>query len=316
MKKISISELKLPSPFWLISLTLIFSLTLPWLIQDGMFQDALLYSCVSHNLANGIGSFWFLQYSALNLEGIPSFHEQLPFVFFIQSLFYKVLGDSLYVERFYTFLMILLNIFLINKIWKTIFKNNTHYSSLGWFAIVLWAIIPLTFWTYRYNMLENTVSVFVLTSVLISLKAVQLKTKNTIYWITSGLLIFFASFSKGIPGLFPVTFPILYWLTVKKIDFKKAVLYSLILVSVPLIIYLALIAFPVSRESLSIYFFERLLGRTESMPTADYHFEIIVRLFMELIPILIIVTIILITKYRNIKKIVSENLRYSLLLWE
>ena len=103
------------SPFWLISLSIVFGLTLPILIQDAMFQDAMLYSSVSHNLSMGIGTFWFLQYSTLNLEGIPSFHEQPPLVFGIQSIFYKLLGHSYYVERFYTLLMIVFHILLINN---------------------------------------------------------------------------------------------------------------------------------------------------------------------------------------------------------
>jgi len=314
MKRLSIFSIKRSTPFWLFSLSLVFGLTLPWLIQDGMFQDAVLYSAVSNNLANGIGSFWFLQYSALNLEGIPSFHEQLPLVFGIQALFFKLLGNSLYVERFYTFLMIILNIFLILKIWKIIFKDNNNYSRLGWLPVFFWIIIPLTFWSYRYNMLENTVSVFVLSSVLLSLKAVQSK-RGLFFWIMSGLFIFFASFSKGVPGLFPVIFPLLYWLTTKKISFKKSIFYSFILVCIPTIIYLILIAFPESRDSLSIYFFERLLGRTTSMPTTDYHAEIIVRLLMELIPVLIIVVLVLLSRFRSIKATLSENTGYFLLFF-
>ena len=33
--------------------------TLPFLIQDAMFQDAVLYSGVAHNQSVGFGTFWF-----------------------------------------------------------------------------------------------------------------------------------------------------------------------------------------------------------------------------------------------------------------
>lgn len=300
-------------PFWLISLSIVFGLTLPWLIQDAMFQDAILYSCVSHNMGIGIGTFWFPQYSTLNIEGMASFHEQLPLVFGIQALFYKLFGDSLYIERFYTFLMLVLNILLINKLWKNVFKNKPDYATLGWLPVFLWIIIPLSFWSYRYNMLENTVSVFALASVILSYKAIN-KPDNIRLWILSGLFVFFASFSKGIPGLFPLAFPLLYWLTTKKTDFKKSIFYTLILAIIPTIIYLTFITFPDSRESLSIYFFERLLGRTNTMPTADYRLEIIVRLFKELIPVILFAAITFcFVKRRKIKEVLSENFRLFLL---
>ena len=117
---------KLAFPFWLITLSAVFGLTLTVLIQDVMFQDAMAFSCVSHNMGIGIGTFWFPQYSTLNIDNIPSFHEQLPLVFGIQSVFYRLLGDSMYIERFYTFLIILLHIVFISKLWRIIFKKKTE----------------------------------------------------------------------------------------------------------------------------------------------------------------------------------------------
>jgi hypothetical protein len=55
------------------------------------------------------------------------------------------------------------------------------------------------------------------------------------------------------------------------------------------------------------------LGRTTSMPTTDYHAEIIFRLLMELIPVLIIVVLVLLTRLRSIKAVWSENSGFFLL---
>lgn len=305
---------KIINPFWLITLSFVFGLTLPILIQDGMFQDGVLYSSVSHNLGIGFGTFWFPQYSTLNLEGIPSFHEQPPLVFGIQSLFYKLLGDSLYIERFYTFLMIILHIILINVLWKNIFKNNSNYKNFGWLPILFWIFIPVCFWSYRNNMIENTVSVFTLCSIIISYKAIQSENKNIILWICSGFFIFLASFSKGVPGFFPIIFPFLYWIITKRIDFKRLILVSVILIAVPALIYGTLIIIPESRHSLSIYFFDRLINRVNSMPTADYRLEIAWRLFTELIPILFFVFMIYsIAGRKKIKTYLSENKQEFLL---
>lgn len=276
-------------PLWLLTISIVFGLTLPILIQDAMFQDAMLYSSVSHNLSIGFGTFWFPQYSTLNLEGIPSFHEQPPLVFGIQALFYSLLGDSYYVERFYTFLMMLLNIWLINKLWKQVNIQKPDLKSFGWLPVFFWITIPVCFWSFRNNMLENTVSVFTLSSIIISLRSIRSDRPNYGWWLLSGFFIFLASFSKGIPGFFPVSFPFIYWMVNRKIHFKQCVLYTALLVAVPVVLYSVLLFLPESRHSLSIYFFDRLIGRVNTMPTVGNRLATLWMLFTELAPAMVVV---------------------------
>jgi len=127
-------------------------------------------------------------------------------------------------------------------------------------------------------------------------------------WIISGFFVFLASLSKGIPGFFPIVFPFLYWLTTRRISFKKSVLLTFILFAVPFVIYLILMMIPDSRESLTIYVVDRLLCRVNTMPTADSRFETAWRLFTELIPILIFCVItFLFAKRTKVKSYISEN---------
>ena len=53
-----------PTPFRILTLAAFIGLILPMSIQDGMFLDGLVYATVSHNLANGLGSFWHPNFSA------------------------------------------------------------------------------------------------------------------------------------------------------------------------------------------------------------------------------------------------------------
>jgi hypothetical protein len=55
-------------PFWLITIAILIGLPGYTLIQDGMFMDAMLYTSVAHNEAQGIGTFWFPQFSKSNLN--------------------------------------------------------------------------------------------------------------------------------------------------------------------------------------------------------------------------------------------------------
>ncbi len=295
-------------PWWILTVSVVLAFTLPVLMQDAMFQDAMLYSSVSHNMALGIGTFWFPQYSKLNIAGIPSFHEQPPLVFGIQSLFYKVLGDSMYVERFYTFLALILHILLINKLWKLNFDKTQEERKIGWIAVLFWILIPVCWWSFHNNLMENTMSLFDLTAVILMVYSLKNNSRNYLYWIGAGLMIFLASFSKGIPGLFPVVVPFIFWLVYREKGLREILLFTGILLLVPAIIYLIFFMIPVSRESLSIYLFKRLLGRVSSMPTADYRLQIIWRLFTELLPVIVLLSIVFATAwFKNAKTGFRKN---------
>src|SRR5690606_22365712 len=251
--------------FWWLTLSVAFGFTLPILIQDAMFQDAVLYSAVSHNMSVGWGSFWFPQYSTLNLEGIPSFHEQPPLFFGIMSLVYKFFGSSYYVERVFVFVMFILNMLLIKTFWKDIFSASERLRSLSWLPVLFWVLFPVCFWSFRHNMIENAMSIFILLSVMTAWRSLQSKRVLTGLFI-SGLFTFLATFCKGVPGFFPVVVPFLYALIFRNVSIMRSIAYSTYVLLTPLIIYGILICFPEPRESLSIYFYERLLGRVDHMP--------------------------------------------------
>lgn len=276
------------TPFWILTISLVIGLILPMLIREGMFMDGVLYSSVSNNLAQGYGSMWFMKFSELGFAGNATFHEQPPLVFWIQALFFKVFGNGIYVERLYSFLTALITTGLIYRIWKLIYREQPKLSQLSWLPVFMWIIIPVTFWSYQNNVHENTMGIFVLFSFYFGFKVIHYNEKFYFNLIISGIFIFLASFSKGVPGLFTLGIPFLYWVVYRRIPFYKMVLYSLVLLLVPLFIYGVLLLIPTAKESLSIYFFERLLGRTSHAPTVEHRTWILVRLFHELIPIIVL----------------------------
>jgi len=299
--------------FWLLACSILTGLTLPVLLKDGMFMDAVLYTSVSHNLSMGIGNFWFPQFSLHNVADLPAFHEQPPLVFGIQSVFFRLLGGSLYVERVYTFLTMCVSALLIVLLWRAVFVKENNLKKAGWLPVILWITIPVCFWSYSNNMHENTMGIFTLSSALITYKTFHKERFQIILIIFSGILIFLATFSKGIPGFFPLTLPFLYWLITKKISFKKMFVQTLILVFIPILIYVILFQFPESKESLSAYFFKRALHRINEVPTVDSRFYILYRIFTELLPQMIVVLIfLLIARIKKIKNHVSEHLRESI----
>jgi len=304
-------------PVWLFTFSILILLTVPKLIQDGMFLDGMLYSCVSHNLGNGIGSFWFPQYSPSYFNaGSPFFHEHPPLVFGIQSIFFRLLGDSMYVERFYTFLTMCITAFLIHILWRTIFEKEETMKKISWLPILFWMTIPSSSWSYSNNMMENTLGIFTLSAVIIIYKAVESSKNKFGYLVLSGVFIFLATMSKGVPGFFPIALPFLHWIIFRKKSFLKVILQTLLILSVPAFLYFILFNLPQSHESLFFYLTKRLLGRINDNPSVDNRFFILKRLFMELIPqILFTLIIISVTKLKKNNVPLISNIALSALFF-
>jgi 4-amino-4-deoxy-L-arabinose transferase-like glycosyltransferase len=304
------------SPFWIFTISLMLGLIVPVLIMDGMFMDGVLYASVSNNLAQGYGSMWFLKFSELGFAQNLTFHEHPPFVFWIQALFFKAFGSSMYVERFYSLLCGLFTAWLMFKSWKMMFRDDEKLSKVGWISVFLWMMIPISFWSFQNNVHENTMGIFILLSFYFSVKGMHYNEKLYLNLILSGFFIFLASFSKGVPGFFTLGVPFLYWAVFRSFGFLKMVWYSFIMLAVVVGIYGLILLIPAANESLSIYFFERLLGRTTSKPTVDSRTWILVRLFMEVLPVIIICGVTVgIMKWRKVQlHLKKPHLKMSLFL--
>ena len=137
--------------------------------------------------------------------------------------------------------------------------------------------------------------IFCLLAVLAAFRGFRSGHHIYIYLIISGLFIFLATLSKGVPGLFPIIVAVAWWLTHRSFSFPKMCLYTLILVLVPSIIYALLMLWPEARESLSIYVSNRLIGRIDTEPTVTFRAYTLHRLSQEILPSLIITALILVT---------------------
>lgn len=285
------------TPFWFLTAAVLIALILPTLVQDGMFMDGLLYSCVAKNLADGHGSFWFPHFSKTYLS---FFDQQPPLGFFIQSLFFKVFGSSIYVERGYDFLMAISTASLIAVLWRMVFKNEHKLKQSGWLPVFFWITIPVCFWAYSNGVMENTMSIFDLLAVIFIVRFFE--TRSLLFIILSGVFIFFASLIKGIQGMFPLVSIFAGWIAYRNFSFTKMVLYSLLLFSVPLVIYSLVLQNDSAYNSLSTYLYNRVLNSIQNVVDVDDRFYLIYRLGMELIPMTAIAIIIILIKGRRKKE--------------
>lgn len=282
-------------PFYIFTSFVFFALLLPFTVQEGMFLDGVFYANISRNLAVGMGDIWSMQYS-LTQNRLFCGHPFL--VFWIQSFFFKLLGDSFLTERFFTLINAILSAGCIHVLWQTLFPNQ-HRWSFSWLPIFLWLTIPLTFWAYRNNILENTLTIFTLLSTICIIKAID--QRDWRWWLISGFWMVAAFLSKGLVGLFPLAIPLIYGVVINKTHMSTLFLHTVSLVGAMTLFSLILILlFPEALDQLTCYMNTQVLPslKNELEVTVESRFSIVYKLLLELIFPIFLVLLFLI-KYRK-----------------
>src|SRR3954466_8114656 len=100
--------------------------TVPRLAHRGMFVDGVTYASIARNLAEGRGTFWDLSYTATLY---PHFREHPPLGFWLQSLWFRVLGDHLFVERVYAITVAAVTAVLIAAVWRRLTTGRPREDS-------------------------------------------------------------------------------------------------------------------------------------------------------------------------------------------
>ncbi|HZY25887.1 MAG TPA: glycosyltransferase family 39 protein, partial [Bacteroidales bacterium] len=274
------------------------------IFSNGMFLDGLIYSAVSKNLSNGIGTFWNLHFTETFMS---DFHEHPPLAFGIQSIFYTFFGESRFVDKAYSIFTVILVAFIIVKIWQTL--NYKH----GWIPLFLWIITPTVFWSSYNNLLENTLTIFTSLSILFYLKGNE--SKNYLFIVLSGFMLTLGFLTKGFVAFFPWTFPFLLWIFLKRNSFGRMILDSAGLIIFSLLpLLIMILMFPAVKESLLKYINNQVIGSIKSVVTVDSRVDIVKRMFSEIVfPASLCIIFLLWGKIRTSLPIfLKENTRKSL----
>lgn len=267
------------------------ALLLPSLVKDGMFLDGLVNSSMARNLAFGDGGFWTLHYT--KAFSVP-FYDQLPLAIGLQSIFFRIFGDHLFVDRLYSLLTAIVQAILIIQLWKFIYKGQEKLSKFSWLPMLLWIIIPVVSWSYSNNMLENTMGIFDCLSVILLLRVIEFPKYRFLYTAGAGMCILFAFLSKGPVGLFPLAIPFLIWFSFRNRNVNSMLIQTLVIVCTPVFLLLIMSAIePQILETLKNYRDHQLIQSLSGSREANSNrFYIILRLFGELIPVLIFSSIV------------------------
>jgi 4-amino-4-deoxy-L-arabinose transferase-like glycosyltransferase len=290
----------------LLAASIFFILSTFELFTPGQFMDGATYASISRNLSQGIGSFWELFYTPYLY---PNFIEHPPFFFWIQSLFFKVIGDKWYTEDIMGVLLWAITALGIEKIGKW---SNLSNRGIQW-ALIFWAIIPIVCWSYGNNLLETLVSPLTVWSVAFASYGIQKKHQSLIF--ISGFLISFAFLTKGPVGLFPLSFPFFWHITSdSNRKFRLIIIHSFQILLGTLIAISILLAFESSNAYLHAYWSKQVINSISKIATVDNRLYIVGSYLTQLIlPFLIALTIHIFNKGSRWKgKNISKSLTFGL----
>ena len=280
------------TPFWLLLIGLFLILVSKSLLTEGMFFDGVTYASISRNMAEGQGTFWNPHYTQTLY---PEFRQHPPLALGMEALAFKALGDHWWVEKTYSVLTFLFCGLLIALIWK----RSTNNIRWAWLPLLFWLAIPLVSWSATNNLLENTMSVFVLLSVYLMIASYQ---RNHKIWLfLAGLSLFLAFLSKGFAGLFPLVFPFIYCIFDDKRRWIQGPVDTLLLlVTLAVLAGVMFLAFPPSFGYLKDYINLQVIGGGLHEATVNTRFFIVFSLLLQLIaPLLMIAVILIMSKTIN-----------------
>ncbi len=238
--------------------------------MEGMFIDAVIYSSIARNLAEGYGSFWTPYFTEAQMA-TASFQEIPPLGYGIMSYFYRIFGSGIHTERIYTALSFLITAILIVKFWRMIWP--THYK-MAWLPVLLWVLSTGVQFAFQNNLMENTQGIFVLGAAMALYRAFKAENRHLYWTVWGGLLIICAFLVKGLPSLFVMVTPLAMAISEKQL-YKKAIIQSLALIGVLAVAGVALFLYEPARQSLEIYLFEWTAAQIENSATTENRYFIL-----------------------------------------
>ncbi len=276
-------------------------------LTEGLSHVGMDNAVVAQRMSEGFEDFWL---PSLDAPGNPDRQNYLPLGYWLESQWYHVFGNNSFMaEKFYSVLTYIIIAALMIWIWKLAGQS----TKTGWLPVLCWITIPIVSWSATNNLLESTMTMFILLSVVFLLKAGRAsfiansrlatgkpsgpyKLSRTAWIVLAALMMELAFMIKGFAGLFPLLFPILYWLIVR----RERILFPIYTMGVIVIVWivtLGIVIFfsPQVYTHLYNYIHGQMIGGLLHVRTVASRFYIIyVLLIQSAIPLSILAVISLI----------------------
>ncbi|MBR4715980.1 MAG: phospholipid carrier-dependent glycosyltransferase [Bacteroidales bacterium] len=280
-------------------------------LSEGLSRVGMDNAVVSQRMAEGFEEFWL---PSMGAPGNPDRHNYLPLGYWLESKWFQLFGDNSFMaEKVYSVLTYFIIAALMIWIWSLI----GHNRKTGWLPLMYWITIPIVSWSATNNLLESTMTMFVLLSVVFLLKAGNAsfiahsrlalgkptgpyRLSRTAWIVLAALMMELAFMVKGFAGLFPIFFPFLYWLIVR----RERILFPAFTTGVILIIwmatvFIAVIVSPDIYHHLYNYLHGQMIGGMLHVQTVASRFYIIYVLIIQSIIPLIITAVLCVIRIKN-----------------
>lgn len=283
---------------WLFTLSFILITFLPRSVDDTMFMDGVTYAAIARNMSEGIGSFWrpFFAHSFwLPYDNGPYFSGHPPLQFGLQSILFRIFGDTSAVENGYNLLILTGYIFLIVKIWQKLLGPASPFRAFGWLPVLCWYAIVIVYYSIPNNFLDSTMGLFCLASCyfqLMYLKEESTQKQRVLWLLLAGICIILAFLTKGPVGFYPLAFSATYAISTPSYRFSKAFRPTFIMLAMIALGIAGILAYTPAREFMTTYFngqvVQALLQKREKAGTSwTAHFTLVFELLRNLLPHLV-----------------------------
>ncbi len=234
-----------------------------------MFVDGITYATLARNLAEGTGTWFSLHYTDTLA---PVFYGHPPLWMWIESFFFRIFGDQVWVERFVSLLFFALFLFLLWKVVKT---------PSFWLAL-LPLTLGLCWWIPGQNLLEIPLAGGLL---WLAYRAEQSEDHPRLVWyLIQGLIFTVVLMIKGpvaggiLPGV--VAF---HWAGKK--SWRTIGWHVFFLLFVPALVFGLMVWFHAPAKLYAQqYVIQQFLGSALTEKTAPYRWYVLERLFLEWLP--------------------------------
>lgn len=217
-------------------------------------------------MAAGQGTFWAPFYSTsfwLSYNAhTTAFYEHPPLMFGIESWFFRLLGDTLWTEKVYAALVLVLTAWLMAGLWKRVLPVSHPLRSLAWLPLLIWFSMPLVTWGMAQNLLDTTLSLFCLLSVWFILTG-MMERRPARAWLMGTLAVvalLLAFLTKGPVSLHVLGIPVICGIVpLRPQPYRNAWLWSVGLIIGFGLLLGGLLLFEPARHNLSMYLNQQIL---------------------------------------------------------
>jgi Dolichyl-phosphate-mannose-protein mannosyltransferase len=289
---------------WLSWSLIAFFFILP-LGQIGLFDDGVFYGSISRNLATEPKENPWQLVVSLTLD--DNFNGHPPFMFWLQSLFFRILGDYFWVEKLFSLVCLLFSLWAIKLVWNLLLPQQKMYAYL---PVFLWLLTPMTWWSFGNNMLENLLTALDLWAVFFIFKHIQAHKWFSFNLFLATALLIAASLTKGFVGLYPLSVLAAYWFFDKKSNFYKVFIASAFILLGVILFYTFLIWYDENAKTFLLrYISLQIAPSLSGQSAATSRFLILQKIIEE--NLIIVLVLFLLFLYQKIAKFKVEKIDFS-----